>query len=1055
MTSRQLKLAQNAQKTIPNSALDSCADDLGWKHPAELIYSTGKYWTDKKLFYYCIANALSVSPFSPTSPDICYVSDGKKTVVISERYRVPIIYASRWQWSKLMGILTADEEERKRRWPEEKYEVLHIARVWKILTDEGPPSDSSNSSYSKEQRLDDIKNWKCHTLDRILTRFRMGCFSSEPARVENFWEKYQESEYSKSVLEFDWRDWLSQPRDGVTMHESEFISGLDPEYLTRGLVEKNGVWMWETASNPIPDGIPAWSLRQTAGNAFIRNTKTQTIKSSSTASPSTPILSSSNAQTPPRARRAQNSASASASASSPPPTASTTAKPSDSKPASTSTSIFAPVARPEYGPPIPSEITTQASNKPLSQKTSRVVTSSNTVKPSASSSEPSQLREQSSVSIVIPPQKALKTRDVPRRPAPAPESSSSTSTEESISAALQKPKGTKGKSKSSTTSISASTPESPAKSLPSNNKKTKLSAPPAVQIKPTKKKKPNSNANPISTPAPTPSMDKLAHTSPSIVILESNIRDTAGPASSKSKSTTKIKVPPPPNPKSPPVTTTSPTVTFEHEPSISMPKRDRSTPSSSKVQTAITPAPTFVIPSGAISVKGSEENISNASVNIRRVSTPSHGSPAHNVPPSTPHPPSRGPPSHALPPRLPPSVPRIADPLPSLPNPPPSDTQLNTSKIHMNISADIMQNDPMNSSSHVLVAPSVEQRPVSPMTPIALSPSSSRGSSYLRRPSPVPSETTSMTTITTSGTSTGVVQLKNDTRYGSGAKPITGHGIKRKRAGSPLEKLGPYKIQQLQSAPTPTSSTPTSWSLTLADTMYIPESENLWSGSVPASPKHTPVVLPPTTTPEVPTQSSMDIMEHLIVKPTTILASPSMDLNVVDTKPNPDMNTADTNNHAHTSTKDSAMDVEHSNIILDAGANSSSSSASSSRQEAHPRTLSTSTPTPTIFDSSFMHSMPLQHLLQRKGRSKDQKFVAKVETSESDVALCGSGSAPGASSALGVIGVTGGDGHDASDGDARGGGGNPSSDSTISSSSSSPSSLFYHPLAHLLGEPLT
>lgn len=136
------------------------------------------------------------------SPGICYVSDGKKTVVVSERYRIPIIYVSRWQWTKLKVLLTANEEEKNRRWPEEKYEVLHIARVWKILTDEGPPSESLTSSYGKEERLEVVKRWKCHTLDRVLTRFRMGCFSSEPTKVERFWDQYKESEYSKNVLEF-------------------------------------------------------------------------------------------------------------------------------------------------------------------------------------------------------------------------------------------------------------------------------------------------------------------------------------------------------------------------------------------------------------------------------------------------------------------------------------------------------------------------------------------------------------------------------------------------------------------------------------------------------------------------------------------------------------------------------------------------------------------------------------------------------------------------------------------------------------------------------------
>lgn len=216
MSSRQLKIAQKQKSAQPKPkptapSTDGPHDNSDWKHPAELIYSSGKFWTDKKLLYYCILNALSISsPSHSPAPDLCYLSDGKKTVVVSEQYRAPILFASRWQWAKLQLLLTVttDEEQeqrRKARWAEEKYEVLHIARVWKILTDEGPLAETLSPAYGKYQRLEKIKNirnWRCHTLDRVLTRFRMGCFSSEPSKMERFWSKYQEREYRKDVFDF-------------------------------------------------------------------------------------------------------------------------------------------------------------------------------------------------------------------------------------------------------------------------------------------------------------------------------------------------------------------------------------------------------------------------------------------------------------------------------------------------------------------------------------------------------------------------------------------------------------------------------------------------------------------------------------------------------------------------------------------------------------------------------------------------------------------------------------------------------------------------------------
>ncbi|KAJ3934163.1 MAG: hypothetical protein NXY57DRAFT_717228 [Lentinula lateritia] len=221
-------------------------------------------------------------------------------------------------------------------------------------------SESLTSSYGKEERLEVVKRWKCHTLDRVLTRFRMGCFSSEPTKVERFWDQYKESEYSKNVLEFDWRNWLSQPRDGVALHETDFSSELNPEYLMRGLVEMDGAWLWETPSHPIPDGTPAWSLRGTAGSIFVRQARTSTAKpansttSASVRVASKPLSVASDSQTPPRARRTQNTASAGASTTPPSPITSSSAGPTGTMPTSTSTNTTsAPVTRPIYGPPKP------------------------------------------------------------------------------------------------------------------------------------------------------------------------------------------------------------------------------------------------------------------------------------------------------------------------------------------------------------------------------------------------------------------------------------------------------------------------------------------------------------------------------------------------------------------------------------------------------------------------------------------------------------------------------------------------------------------------------
>ncbi|THU80653.1 hypothetical protein K435DRAFT_972673 [Dendrothele bispora CBS 962.96] len=272
LTARQLKLVSQSNTTVaePKPLKPQTEEyyDDGWRHPAELIYSNSKFWTDKKLVFYSIANALSISSPTSASKDegICYVSDGKKTVVMTEDYRIPLIFVFKYQWQLLRTLLQADPEEKKKRWPVEKFEVLHLARLWKIFMDEAPVK--SQSSYDMQSRLDDIRRWKCFTLNRLLTRYRLGCFSSDSESVKSFWRKYEETEYDKSPLDFDWRAWIKEGHQGVIITEDDIQHGIDRKDLMEGLVEKDGTWHWETPGNPIPNAHSAWSLMNAAYTMF-------------------------------------------------------------------------------------------------------------------------------------------------------------------------------------------------------------------------------------------------------------------------------------------------------------------------------------------------------------------------------------------------------------------------------------------------------------------------------------------------------------------------------------------------------------------------------------------------------------------------------------------------------------------------------------------------------------------------------------------------------------------------------------------------------------------
>ncbi|KAJ3810856.1 hypothetical protein F5876DRAFT_65251 [Lentinula aff. lateritia] len=1108
MTSRQLKLARNAHKSVSKQALEF-EDDLGWKHPAELIYSTGKYWTDKKLLYYCVANALSVSLSSTPAPGICYVSDGKKTVVVSERYRIPIIYVSRWQWTKLKGLLTANDEEKKRRWPEEKYEVLHIARVWKILTDEGPPSESLNSSYGKEERLEVVKKWKCHTLDRVLTRFRMGCFSSEPTRVEKFWDQYKESEYSKNVLEFDWRNWLSQPRDGVALRETDFISELNPEYLMRGLVEMDEVWLWETSSHPIPDGTPAWSLRGTAGSIFVRQARTSTTKPANSATSvnarvtSKPLSAASDSQTPPRARRTQNTASAGASATAPSPITSSSARPTGIAPTSTSTNTTsAPVTRPIYGPPRPPVTATSGLKKTsLPPKADRGETSSVPVNTSAKSSKRTSEKSKSQIQV------------------------------------SQKPKTKKRSKNTILTSTSASSALIPSPPTPISASTTGhrpvISTPSSLTTV-------VSSASPILTPAPTPtpSMQSIPSLFPS-----SDAMEPASSSQTKSKSTPTVQVASTsPNYNSSTVTTTAIDSTnhplsdlqvLTHEInasiSVSMPKRkspENSSASSSRIQTPITPSQTFVIPTNPRNVRdlknatntsqsGSEGTVKlDVDANGAKMNGDEDGS-TQIAPPQNPLSGESSP--RDLPPRPRPSLHHRVPHSYNVVSPPPVPPSVLTSPVTPSVGSissessellskpsSISQTSSTKSNASTVdlttsanAARNGDQRPAKITSKISNSVTPLSPSVYTKSPTDVAASvltipSTQSNSATTTGTpvitpfngvptSTGdtgerdLKELKDDMRLrnidnsAESTKPTrpngrengngTGAGIKR--SGSPLEKPGPSKIQQTprnsqhHSAPVSPPHSPSHPSssphpLPLRDIPSHPShltsdtSETFTEipglGNFPMPPSpELRIVELPPINTRGPTTTTPKVLRN-----TVPIIKITRTMNAMDTS----MDTSESETKPMTSLIRPSIPVDsyHPNVEPQPSSKFLNPNGNATMNGGLSSTSSSSRSSTTMsLHNSFTPSVPLEHLIRvqgkggNKNRAPSQNYTVKGQSKPDSAELDAETFEGSGFVGIKELGRTNGTGS--------------TSSSTGSGSSSTPFSLSRHTLAHLLGEP--
>ncbi|KIK56487.1 hypothetical protein GYMLUDRAFT_47026 [Collybiopsis luxurians FD-317 M1] len=232
----------------------------GWQHPAELEYITPEDWPSSKIILHLITNSFSIPPRAPSKSAnsvFTVTSVNGQTTTLPIGYRVPLLFFGKFQWLSLKVVLTATSRETE--WSEYKFSILHVCRLCTALL-------SSAQEYVRFANDDVIsmgmdRKWRCPTFDRALARFRLKWFLSNPAQVQEFWETYQEEEYKKDVLKFDWRRWAIKGHKGFELTEYEITNGISAENFMRGLKLEGGEWQWETNDNPLPDGIDAWLCR--------------------------------------------------------------------------------------------------------------------------------------------------------------------------------------------------------------------------------------------------------------------------------------------------------------------------------------------------------------------------------------------------------------------------------------------------------------------------------------------------------------------------------------------------------------------------------------------------------------------------------------------------------------------------------------------------------------------------------------------------------------------------------------------------------------------------
>ncbi|KAJ7171501.1 hypothetical protein C8R46DRAFT_1033101 [Mycena filopes] len=213
-----------------------------WRHPAELPHIcafVGTTHSDLAIIRLLRATALTIPPRPPTtassrSPIQVHPATGSP-VSLPRGYRLPLLWVTKFLYTSLALVLTADPSIRQREWDNAKFELLHVARLCGTLL------DAARSTTSRD------RNWRCPAFDRALRRYWHDWLIMRDEFVRDFWREFGEEEYQGDVLKLNWGAWVLRGHKGFTLTKAEVADGITAEEFVRGLVidEERGTFWWQ------------------------------------------------------------------------------------------------------------------------------------------------------------------------------------------------------------------------------------------------------------------------------------------------------------------------------------------------------------------------------------------------------------------------------------------------------------------------------------------------------------------------------------------------------------------------------------------------------------------------------------------------------------------------------------------------------------------------------------------------------------------------------------------------------------------------------------------
>ncbi|KAJ7574142.1 hypothetical protein C8J56DRAFT_474699 [Mycena floridula] len=207
----------------------------------EIPFSLASEWPDDKFFEFMKQNALTIPPITPPGPHFFPVNcQLLGSTQLPCKYRIPLLWISKYQWQSLQLVLTATNREAE--WEEKKLQILHVARLCHELLQRA-------RSTMTGRRID--KRWRCPMFDHVLVRYWNHCFGHDADSIAKHTTRFGVG-YKGDILKLVWKDWARKGYGGFFLTDDEIENGITADVFMRGLEKKTGVWTWTT----MPDSLP-------------------------------------------------------------------------------------------------------------------------------------------------------------------------------------------------------------------------------------------------------------------------------------------------------------------------------------------------------------------------------------------------------------------------------------------------------------------------------------------------------------------------------------------------------------------------------------------------------------------------------------------------------------------------------------------------------------------------------------------------------------------------------------------------------------------------------